>query len=109
MPEINVLEYLDFDKHPMWIGSIATKTYNTTWDGGSTWTEENYKMVFGCYFFLSESKVIQTKNLANIVDVIVNLEGIAALVFLLMRKLPKMVNAKQLEAKSIRTLFFDCD
>ena len=66
-------------------------------------------MMFGCYFFLSESKVLQSKMLANIVDVIVNLEGIAALVFLFLMVVPQMINARQLEAKSIRTLFFDYD
>ena len=64
-------------------------------------------MIFGCYFFLSENKVLQFKILANITEVIAIMEGVAALLFFFIRLVPRYYNSKQLEAKSIRHFFFD--
>jgi hypothetical protein len=66
-------------------------------------------MVFGIYFFLSEDKVEQFKNLSNISEVIAIIEGVAGLAILIVSVLPTYINQKQLEAKTIRYCYFDVD
>ena len=58
VPETYKLEFLEFDKHPIWIGQPYIQNYNASWDGGKTWESQEFNMIFGCYFFVSESKVI---------------------------------------------------
>lgn len=70
---------------------------------------ERYDMIFGAYFFLSEDRVEQFKNLLNISDVITTFEGVASLIFVLIHVLPTYINHKQLEAKIIRSCYFDVD
>jgi len=66
----------------------------TSYDQGKTWEIEQYKMVFGAYFFLSEDKVERFKILANISEIVTILEGVAALIFIAIRYLPSYINAK---------------
>lgn len=55
---------------------------NTSRDGGITWQIEDFDLIFGAYFFLSEDKVERFKILANITEVIAIMEGVAALLFM---------------------------
>ena len=102
--------FLDSVASPPW---VADDPYiwrlNVTRDGGSTFKFETYRMVFGVYFFLSEDKVEQFKNLSNISEVIAIIEGVAGLAILFVSILPTYINQKQLEAKTIRYCYFDVD
>ena len=50
-------EFLDYTPYPTWVGDTFVWQLNSTRDGGLTWKVEEFNMVFGVYFFLSEDKV----------------------------------------------------
>ena len=108
-PEQYEAEFLDYTPYPTWIGDTFHWPLNSTRDGGLTWKVEEFHMVFGVYFFLSEDKVEQHKILANITEVIAIMEGVASLLFMFVAVIPKCINRKQLEAKTIRNCYFDID
>jgi hypothetical protein len=87
-------EYLDYTVLPNWIGDKFTWPMNSTRDGGLTWLTEDFEMVFGVYFFLSEDKVEQFKFVANIAEVITTMEGVAGLIFMFISIVPHWVNRK---------------
>jgi hypothetical protein len=66
-------------------------------------------MIFGAYFFLSEDKVERFKILTNITEVIAIIEGVAALLFMVIKIIPSYINEKQMEAKTIRNCYYDVD
>ena len=102
-------EFLDYTAFPTWVGDNFRWPLNTSRDGGKTWTVERYTMVFGAYFFLSEDKVEQYKMVSNISEVIAIIEGVASLIFMFAQVIPRCINRKQLEAKTIRHCYFDVD
>jgi hypothetical protein len=108
-PEEYNNEYLDFEPFPNWIGDTFHWPLNSTRDGGLTWKMEEFHMVFGVYFFLSEDKVERFKMLSNITEVIAIMEGVSSLVFLFVSVFPLCINQKQLEAKTIRNCYYDAD
>jgi hypothetical protein len=93
--------------NPVWIADPYKWELNTTRDNGETFEIEIHRMIFGIYFFLNEDKVERIKNLSNITEVIAIMEGLASLLFLFVQILPLYINQKQLEAKTIRHVFFD--
>jgi len=108
-PESFTNQFLDFEPYPNWMGEKLPWPLNTTRDGGITWEVEDYQMIFGAYFFLSEDKVERFKILSNITEVIAIIEGVAALLIMFVKIIPSYINAKQMEAKSIRNTYFDVD
>ena len=52
-------QFLDFVSFPDWDSEKVDWPLNSSRDGGKTWKTENFKMIFGAYFFLSEDKVEQ--------------------------------------------------
>jgi len=102
-------DYLDQTPNPNYISEPYFWQLNVTRDGGETFKFETYRMVFGIYYFLSEDKVEQFKNLSSITEVIAIIEGVASLVLMFVAIVPSYINQKQLEAKTIRHCFFDVD
>lgn len=86
--------FLDYTAYPNWIGDKFPWVLNSTRDGGLTWKVENFQMLFGVYFFLSEDKVERFKILSNISEVIAIIEGVAGLALLFIAIIPRYINRK---------------
>jgi hypothetical protein len=50
-------EFIDHTAKPSWDSESYDWLKNASYDYGQTYQKQNYRMLFGCFFFLSDERV----------------------------------------------------
>jgi hypothetical protein len=99
--------FLDYTVNPVWIGDIYKPTKNTTYDSGKTWHEENDQLLYGAYFFLAEDKIMHSRNLYNVSDLMEDFGGFyQTFIISLFMFIGSKLNHGIMVVKLIRSLFY---
>ena len=89
---------------PVWISTSYTSEQYVSTDGGKTYDNEEEVMLFGTYFFLSNTRTIHMRSLYNIVRFLSEIGGIQASVMVIFGAIGTYINRKIFMAKMMSEL-----
>ena len=68
--------------------------FNTTFDGGKTYSNQYQQMLVGSFIFVSDEKVSHHRKAQNILDILAKFGGLATLITKMFRPIATFVNNK---------------
>ena len=105
--EHKTFRFMDYVQNPVWVGDVYKRYKNVTHDNGESWHHENDQQLFGSYFFLAEDKIMHTRNLYDISDLMEDFGGFyQTFIISLFMFVGSKINRGIMVVKLIRSLFY---
>ena len=92
-------------KGPIWVSDAYNTNHNTSYDGVE-YNEEQSKILFASFFFISNLKAEHTRDVYNIINLLAELGGIYCSFYALMKSFGATINSSLYANKMIKELIF---
>ena len=98
--------FLRINSLPAWTASEYKVSQNTSFDGGLTFKTTQKQVLFGAYFFLSDSRETHHRVAKNVLALISELGGFFSSVIVIFSIIGNTINRRLFLTKVIEDLYF---